>query len=44
MVGWVMRGTRNQKCAVEAKRAVHAHERKMHKGKPLTKLGKNGRK
>lgn len=31
-------------CAPAAKRAVHKHERNMHKGKTLTKLGKNGRK
>jgi hypothetical protein len=42
MVGWVMRGPRNQGCAADAKRAVHAHERAMHKGKPLTRLGKKG--
>ena len=28
---------------MEAKKAVHAHERKMHPGKPLTKLAKGGK-
>lgn len=32
----------DKRCAPAAKRAVHAHERNMHKGKPLTKLGKSG--
>jgi hypothetical protein len=33
----------DKSCAPAAKRAVHAHERNMHRGKPLTKLGKSGR-
>ena len=27
---------------MQAKKAVHAHERNMHPGKPLTKLAKGG--
>jgi hypothetical protein len=28
---------------MQAKKAVHAHERNMHPGKPLTKLAKGGK-
>jgi hypothetical protein len=37
-----MAKTTDKNCAPAARRAVHAHERNMHKGKPLTRLGKTG--
>jgi hypothetical protein len=36
--------TRNQRnCAAAARSAVHKHERKMHPGKPLTKIGRGSK-
>lgn len=37
-----MRGKRKTSCAKDAARAVHKHERNMHRGKRLTRLGRKG--